>query len=59
VHFEENAKFDDYPTEKQADLLQDWFLVNSGEAPLRFAPNEMAIPDKAWLNHVVPFAWTP
>ena len=54
----ENAKFDDYPTEKQADLLQDWFLVNSGSPPLRFAPSYRGAPDKDWLNSVVPFAWS-
>lgn len=50
------AKFDDYPTEKQADLMQDWFLVNSGAAPLRF-DRKGTMPTKDWLNSVVPFAW--
>lgn len=53
----ENAKFDDYPTEKQADLLQDWFLVNSGSMPLRYALQDGVIPTKDWLNTVVPFHW--
>ncbi len=53
----QNANFDDYPTEKQADLLQDWFLVNSGTAPLRFEPKTEK-PTQAWLNHVVPFSWS-
>lgn len=53
----ENAKFDDYPTEKQADLLQDWFLVNSGATPLRFETRNGITPDKDWLNGVVPFKW--
>ncbi len=52
-----NAKFDDYPTEKQADLLQDWFLVNSGAPPLRYAFQDGIIPTKDWLNKTVPFAW--
>ncbi len=51
-----NAKFDDFPTEKQADLLQDWFLVNSGEAPLRFDQKGPA-PTRNWLNEIVPFNW--
>ncbi|MEP4051804.1 MAG: hypothetical protein ABJN22_06140 [Litorimonas sp.] len=53
----ENAEFDDYPTEKQADLLQDWFLVNSGNIPLRYALQDGLIPTKEWLNAVVPFRW--
>lgn len=53
----ESAKFDDYPTEKQADLLQDWFLVNHGGRPLRFDPNGPR-PSKEWLNNVVPFKWS-
>ena len=51
------AHFDDYPTEKQADLLQDWFLVNSGHRPLRFAQKMGLKPTKAWLNAIVPFDW--
>ena len=48
------AAFDDYPTEKQADLLQDWFLVNRGAAPTRF-DRRGPTPDLKWLNAVVPF----
>jgi len=48
------AKFDDYPTEKQADLLQDWFLVNRGEDPIRF-DDKGPLPTKDWLNNIVPF----
>ena len=55
----QNAQFDDYPTEKQADLLQDWFLVNSGSMPLRYAAQNGTIPTKDWLNRVVPFDWSP
>ena len=51
----DGARFDDYPTEKQADLLQDWFLMNSGAVPLRFDQNGPT-PTKSWLNSVVPFA---
>ncbi len=49
-----DARFDDYPTEKQADLLQDWFLVNRGEPALRFDPRGPR-PTKDWLNTIVPF----
>jgi len=50
------ADFDDYPTEKQADLLQDWYLVNSGGKPRRYSPKG-DIPTKDWLNSIVPFQW--
>lgn len=53
----EDAVFDDYPTEKQADLLQDWFLVNSGSQPRRYAKTNGKFPSKGWLNKVVPFDW--
>ena len=52
----DGADFDDYPTEKQADLLQDWFLANSGVTPLRY-DQDGPIPTKEWLNNIVPFAW--
>lgn len=51
-----NAAFDDYPTEKQADLLQDWYLVNSGARPIRYDPKGQN-PTKHWLNNIVPFTW--
>ena len=54
----EGAKFDDYPTEKQADLLQDWFLVNRGSKPLRY-DNKGPRPSKDWLNAIVPFDFAP
>lgn len=53
---EPNPDFDDFPTEKQADLLQDWFLMNSGVAPLRFSQKSSS-PTRDWLNKVVPFNW--
>ena len=53
----EGAVFDDYRTEKQADLLQDWFLVNSGAQPLRF-DQKGPTPTQEWLNLVVPFQWS-
>ena len=51
------ASFDDYPTEKQADLLQDWYLINSGAKPLRYS-SKGETPTKDWLNSVVPFQWS-
>lgn len=51
-----DAEFDDYPTEKQADLLQDWFLLNSGVSPARF-DGKGAIPTRDWVNKTVPFKW--
>ena len=51
----DGANFDDYPIEKQADLLQDWFLVNSGAIPVRFDQNGPT-PTKDWLNRIVPFS---
>lgn len=56
--FKDDASFDDYPTEKQADLLQDWFLVNSGMKPLRYDRKKSDTPSKEWLNEVVPFDWS-
>jgi len=53
---EPDAQFDDYPIEKQADLLQDWFLSNHGVTPTRFRRNGPA-PSHDWLNEIVPFHW--
>jgi len=53
----QGAAFDDYPTEKQADLLQDWFLVNSRANPLRF-DRKGSQPTRDWLNNIVPFKWS-
>ncbi len=55
---DQTVSFDSYPIEKQADLLQDWFLVNSGMEPLRFDPRGPT-PTPVWLNTIVPFDWTP
>ena len=51
--FDPAKAFDDYPIEKQADLLQDWFLMNAGAKPCRF---NGAPPKLAHINAVVPFA---
>ena len=51
-------KFDDYPTEKQADLMQDWYLANNGCAPENYDTRECAAPTKEALNSATPFSWT-
>ena len=48
--------FDDYPTEKQADLLQDWYLLNSGKQADNH-DRSTAPPTKAQINKTVPFKW--
>jgi len=47
-------KFDDYPIEKQADLLQDWYLMNRGVKPCRYAGDPPTLNE---INTVVPFHW--
>ena len=49
--------FDDYPTEKQADLLQDWYRVNNGAAAANYDRAESVQPSKEQINAVVPFEW--
>ena len=49
--------FDDYPTEKQADLLQDWYRVNNGELANNYDRTASDQPSKAQINTVVPFIW--
>lgn len=56
--FDPIKKFDDYPTEKQADLMQDWYYVNNGYAPSRFNAKRGITPTKDQINKVVPFQWT-
>ena len=51
-------KFDDYPTEKQADLMQDWYLVNKGCAPTNYDTRKCAPPTKDALNDITPFSWS-
>ena len=50
-------KFDDYPTEKQADLMQDWYLANKGCAPANYDKKKCAPPTKDALNDITPFSW--
>lgn len=49
-------KFYDYPIEKQADLLQDWFRLNTGTHAQCFSARQSA-PSCAELNRLVPFKW--
>lgn len=56
--FEPGKPFDAYPIEEQADLLQDWYLVNS-ESPVRFYDTDSAVPNAEDINAVVPFSWKP
>lgn len=55
--FSPDKHFDDYPTEKQADLLQDWYRVNRGCDPYCY-DDKCAAPTKAQINAVVPFKWS-
>jgi len=55
--FDITKHFDDYPTEKQADLMQDWYLANKGCAPENYNSNKCESPTKDHLNHVTPFRW--
>lgn len=50
--FDPAKSFDDYPIEKQADLLQDWYLMNKGAKPCRYTGEP---PTLAQINAVVPF----
>ena len=54
--FEPHKSFDDYPTEKQADLLQDWYIMNHGMMPSRHS-KDSSTPRLSQINAVVPFAW--
>jgi len=54
--FDRAKSFDDYPIEKQADLLQDWYLMNMGAPPQRFKRGTQA-PSLEQINQTVPFIW--
>ena len=56
-HFDPKKKFDDYPTEKQADLLQDWYLLNKGKKATNFQ-QRTSPPTKDQINKIVPFQWS-
>jgi hypothetical protein len=50
-------KFDDYPIEKQADLMQDWYLANKGYPPCRFKKDSCETPTKSAIDNMTPFIW--
>jgi len=54
--FDPAKSFDDYPIEKQADLMQDWYCLNLGAAPQRFAHGSHP-PNLLEINAVIPFLW--
>lgn len=54
--FDAAKTFEDYPIEKQADLLQDWFLMNAGAEPCRY---KGIPPTLAEINETVPFLAVP
>jgi len=54
--FDMAKSFDDYPIEKQADLLQDWYRLNMGCAAIRFEDGTQ-LPSLARINAAVPFTW--
>jgi len=54
--FEACNSFDDYATERQADLLQDWYVVNLGGTPYRHRRG-CRVPTQAQINSLVPFEW--
>lgn len=56
--FDADKTFDDYPTEKQADLLQDWYLVNNGVPAENYNKDKSVRPTKEQLNKTVPFIWS-
>jgi len=55
--FDPKKTFDDYPTEKQADLLEDWYRLNKGLNAKNFK-NKTTAPTKEQINKVVPFIWS-
>jgi len=54
--FDAGKSFDDYAIEKQADLLQDWYVMNNGGAPCRQS-KERCAPTRTQINAIVPFMW--
>jgi len=49
--------FDDYAIEKQADLMQDWYLANKGYSPCRYNEDKCVKPTKGDINKITPFIW--
>ncbi len=56
--FDPKKRFDDYPTEKQADLFQDWWLANMDRGVENYDKSGIK-PTKEQLNKVIPFQWSP
>ncbi len=54
--FDPSKTFDDYATEKQADLFQDWYSLNNGHPANRHRADSLA-PNLVQINAVVPFDW--
>lgn len=54
--YNSTKKFEDYPIEKQADLMQDWYRVNRGGTLACCAPG-YATPTRTQLNALIPFEW--
>ncbi len=52
----EAENFVDYPIEKQADLMQDWYRLNTGTYASCFAATQ-AEPSCEQLNALIPFEW--
>lgn len=50
--------FAEYPTEQQADLLQDWYAVHCGLRPSRYC-RMASPPSTAQIKAVVPFTFDP
>ncbi len=56
--FEPSKPFTAYPTEQQADFLQDWYAVNCAKQPHRYCQSVTA-PSAEQINAVIPFAFDP
>ncbi len=54
--FKTEKDFDDYPIEKQADLMQDWFRLNMGYKACRHA-SATTPPTCQQINAIIPFDW--
>jgi len=56
--FDIAKSFDDYAIEKQADLMQDWYLANKGRIPCHYDKDECFQPTKDDINYIMPFIWS-
>jgi len=55
--FDIAKNFDDYAIEKQADLMQDWYLANKGYQPCHYNKDKCEKPTKGDINDMTPFIW--